>query len=136
SISNFLRSLRPIGSKAHPTWSSARNKKCSIASRLAVTRGCGKRRSCRAKRRPLLNESLGRRFAIQNLGERAVTTGISIVLIHWKIKKGREPDFGADLKTKFGVKNRDAHAFGNSNVADGIFIIQELHYSAMQTRQD
>ena len=36
-----------------------------------------------------------------------MTTGISIVLIHWKIKKDREPDFGQDWKTKFVVKNRD-----------------------------
>ena len=35
-----------------------------------------------------------------------MTTGISIVLIHWKIKKGREPDFEQDWKTKFVVKNR------------------------------
>ena len=33
--------------------------------------------------------------------------GISIVLIHWKIKKGSEPEFERKWKTEFTVKNRD-----------------------------
>jgi heme-degrading monooxygenase HmoA len=36
-----------------------------------------------------------------------MTTGISIVLIHWKIKKGREPEFEQAWKTKFLIENRD-----------------------------
>lgn len=32
---------------------------------------------------------------------------ISAVLIHWKIRKGSEPDFERKWKTEFTVKNRD-----------------------------
>jgi hypothetical protein len=33
--------------------------------------------------------------------------GISIVLIHWKIKKGRDREFLDAWKTIFVIKNRD-----------------------------
>ena len=36
-----------------------------------------------------------------------MTADISIVLIHWKIKRGLEPDFEKAWKTEFVIKNRD-----------------------------